>query len=228
MKDEENNLQRLINAVGWSKTRPRRLIIEGWSTNVGRGKNNMKNYLIFICGFALSCNSLNKPQSSDKRIYYKNLNYYPKEINNSNLKIFFDETRWAMYCIHCQDTCNFLKKDISKEDALFGYLDLRFEKTTHFSDTTELSFCFYKDSLRCDVTTISTLGGLTYGAAFKGTRDSIIYYLLNSTIRRFMGFGIKNRYANPLQPEVIAFIKSNQDKLNPWFKAEAKRRKVIE
>ena len=36
MKDEENNLQRLINAVGWSKTKPRP-VLSGWSTNEDEG-----------------------------------------------------------------------------------------------------------------------------------------------------------------------------------------------
>lgn len=188
----------------------------------------MKNYLLLVSILTLSCNSAEKHINDDTPLYYKNINCYPKEILKNNLPVFFDEARWAMYCIHCADTCKFFKKVNIKENQLFGTLDLRFEKISYLNDTTELSFCFYKDTLRCDVNSISSLGGLTSGAAFKGTKDSIIYYLSNSTIYRIMGWGAKNRYANPLQPEVIEFIKNNSDKLNPWFKQEAIRRKIIQ
>jgi hypothetical protein len=39
--------------------------------------------------------------------------------------------------------------------------------------------------------------------------------------------GPRSRYENPLQPEVIAYIKTNKDKLNSWFREEAKRRGII-
>jgi len=188
----------------------------------------MKNYLLLVSILTLSCNSVEKNLNNNTPLYYRNLNCYPKEILKNKVTTFFDETRWAMYCIHCLDTCKFLKKVNIKENQLFGTLDLRFEKITYLNDTTELSFCFYRDTLRCDVNSISSLAGLTSGAAFKGTKDSIIYYLSRSTIYRIMGRGAKNRYAIPLQPEVIAYIKSNKDKLNSWFREEAKRRKIIE
>lgn len=36
-----------------------------------------------------------------------------------------------------------------------------------------------------------------------------------------------SRYLNPLQPAVLEFIRRNSSELNPWFKAQAKWRKIF-
>ena len=46
-------------------------------------------------------------------------------------------------------------------------------------------------------------------------------------MHRFFEKGLRSRYENALQPEVIAFIKKNMDKLNPWFREEVERKKII-
>lgn len=154
---------------------------------------------------------------------------YPSQIVEKHLESLYDQGKWLIYCIHCDEYCKFYKKLNILDTPQFGTLDLRFNKIENFNDTTELSFYFYyKDSIMCDVNTVYNYGELTSGVAFKGNKDSAIYYLSETTMHRFSEKGLTSRYENPLQMEVIAFIKNNKDKLNPWFREEAKRRKIIE
>jgi hypothetical protein len=192
----------------------------------------MKSYLIFfLLLFTCACNQVEKKENKlvNAEGHDTVVIDYPQEIKNKHLESFYDQAKWVMYCIHCDERCRFYKRINITDTPFLGALDLRFDKVKFFTDTTELNFYFYyRDSLKCDVNTFYNYGTLTYGAAFKGNKDSIIYFLSETTITRFSKKGKTSRYDNPLQPEVIAFIKNNKDKLNPWFRKEAIRRKIIE
>jgi hypothetical protein len=185
---------------------------------------------LFVCAliWLFACNQPHQQHNTIKSSVKEEV--YPKDIRDKNLDSLYDKSKWLIYCIHCDEYCKFYKKLNILDTPQFGTLDLRFNKVENFSDTTELSFYFYyKDSIKCNVNTVYNYGELTYGVAFKGNnKDSAIYYLSETTINRFYKGGLSSRYENPLQPEVIAFMKSNKDKLNPWFREEAKRRKIIE
>jgi hypothetical protein len=68
---------------------------------------------------------------------------------------------------------------------------------------------------------------LVTGVGFDTTTKKKIYMVSSNVTITHKG-NPQSRYENPLQPEVIAYIKNNKDKLNPWFREEAKRRKIID
>ena len=189
----------------------------------------MRYLFVYSLIYLVACNQpIHKDDKIDTSII-KPDEQYPKEISGKHLNSFYDKSKWLIYCIHCDEYCKFYKKLNIQDTPQFGTLDLKLNKVEYFNDTTELSFYFYyKDSIKCDVNTVYNYGELTSGVAFKGNKDSAIYFLSESTAHRFFESGLKSRYANPLQPEVIAYIKNNKNNLNPWFRKEAERRKIIE
>ena len=152
---------------------------------------------------------------------------YPSEIVKLGLEKWYDETKWVMYCIYCDEICKFEKKTGINDSITFASLDLKFDKIEQFNDSTEISFYFYfNDTLKIDLTTTRNLG-LVSGTGFIKGRDSIFFYISPGTMHRFWTNDPTSRYKNPLQPDVIEYIKANENKLNPWFREEAKRRGVI-
>jgi hypothetical protein len=159
------------------------------------------------------------------------LNSYPKLILDKKLESFYNQTKWMLYCKECDKQCILSDKVSLKDTTYFGFLDLKLYSTKFINDTTEINMAFYyNDSIKCDVNSVFHLGALSTGVVFKGkSSDSVIYFNNNSNVIFFINPKfVSSREVNPLQPDVIYFIKNNEDKLNPWFREEAKRRKVIE
>lgn len=188
----------------------------------------MKN-LFFLVVLFCSCNEPVSENNSEVSDLSKDFtSTYPKVIIEKNLTTLYDQSKWLIYCIHSDETCKFYDKLNIKEQPTFGTLDLRIDTVYQINDTTEINFSFYYDSLKCDVNTTYNYGSLTSGVAFKGNNNAPIYFLRETTMHRFTEKGIKSRYDNPLQPDVLVYIKNNQDKLNKWFKNEAKRRGILQ
>ena len=124
--------------------------------------------------------------------------------------------------------CEFEKKFKIKDTITFGTLPLKFEGIEKYQDTIELHFYFYyKESIRCDNILLRNMV-INNGAGYKIGSDRILYYSRPSTFNRYFITGDgESRYINPLQPAVIEYITRNKDKLAPWFRDEAIRRKII-
>lgn len=161
-------------------------------------------------------------------------NGYPSIIKSLELQKPFNEIKWRLYCIHCDEKVEFVDPEI-KDKITFGMLDLRFDTIDTLGegknrDTIEVLFNFYYNDTICEYDYIKNL--IYYGARVIDKTKQIYCY---STKRDFTCVrdscidhpDCGSRLINPLQPEVISYIKNNQEKLAPWFKEEAKRRKVI-
>jgi len=153
---------------------------------------------------------------------------YPKKITDLALESRYDKSKWALYCIYCDDSVKFEPETEIKEQITFASLDLKLEGVKQFNDTTELLFYFYyKDTLKCDYKVLKNLLIAT-GTGFKKGSDSIYYYTAEGHgLTKFWEQGDQSHIANPLQPDVISYINRNKDKLNLWFRNEAIRRKVL-
>lgn len=150
---------------------------------------------------------------------------YPPIIDSLGFQALYDKTKWTLYCIYSDDTCLVKNNFPVTEGKTFGSLDLKFEELRQQNDTIEFSFCFYiNDTLRYDITTMKNPKRLATGIGYRKGNDSILFYISETTMRYFWEKGLNSRYANPLQPEVIAYIRKNKESLNPWFKEEATRK----
>jgi hypothetical protein len=152
---------------------------------------------------------------------------YPAIIDSMGLQSEYDTAKWNLYCIYCDDTVKLRK---SKKDSAitFGSLELKFAGVEKKSDSVEMSFYFYIDSIRCDLESIVSFGDKFFANGVLFIKDSLTFYTTPTTMRYFRQGGIDNRFFKPLQPDVIAFINNNKDKLSQWFRKEAIRRKIIE
>ncbi|MET0571341.1 MAG: hypothetical protein ABWZ79_07935 [Pedobacter agri] len=190
----------------------------------------MKYIIIIFFISIVSCNSDNKSITNEiiREDTIITKEDYPAEIIKQGLEKWYDNTKWAMYCIYCDDTCKFRKQTGIKDTITFASLDLKFEEFKEFNDATEISFYFYfRDSIKCDVTTVRNIE-LASGAGFKKGDDSQYFYTSPTTMHQFWTNDPLSRYKNPLQSDVIEYIKNNKEKLHPWFYAEAKKRRLIE
>lgn len=155
---------------------------------------------------------------------------YPTEIANAGYQRLFDETKWRLYCIHCDQKIVFLNKSLG-DNVTFSQCQLEFDQLKKRADSVEIDFMFYYKNIKLNgASLLMTLP--TYGAVFK-LPDSLVEYSSRDNVRYFShrcidpAKGCNDRYINPLQPEVISYIKQNKAKINPWFRKEAIKRGVI-
>lgn len=183
-----------------------------------------------ILGFFVLLMACNVKESGKKNFNDDSLekkDKYPAEIFRKGLEKCYNNAKWTMYCIYCDDTCDFAKNTGLNEKITFASLDLKLKEVEQFNDTTEIQLSFfYKDSIECTFPKIHNQN-IVSGMGFKHNCDSIYYYTSNNASNRFWTNDPKNRYGKPLQPEVILYIKNNSEKLSPWFLNEARERGVL-
>lgn len=187
----------------------------------------MKN-LIF-CLLLLSCSTFNKKNGDIKKGIHQD---YPEIINSNSLKLQYNTAKWLIYVNHCDRRCYFNNFLNILDSPYLGTLELKFEKLSKIGDTIEFKFYFYyKDTLRCDVNSLVNYGEIDSGVAFKGDEsDEVIYHTTDGTVAWIAvdKNSLMSRYANPLQPDVLKFIRENKEKLHPWFLEEAVNRQIID
>ena len=137
----------------------------------------------------------------------------------------YDTAKWFLYCIYCDDTCKFQNHLKIENIVTFGMLDLKFEGLNMSKDTLELFFNFYYDTVKCDFLTIKNT--ISTGVSFERNNNNISYYLSSSTLNIFYEKGPTSRYANPIQLEVISYLRNHKQKLAPWFRSEAQKRGLL-
>lgn len=178
----------------------------------------MKYILPIIFISIISCNNKKVP---------KTLNH--PQISKNKFEDLKDETKWRLFCINCDKVCILSERVQIKDTVDYGSLNVKFEKLNILNDTIEISMDFYyNDTIKCDINTVWHFDILASGLAFNLNSDSVLYFLTKTTAGRMSDVDSNNRDRDPLQPDVINYIKNNRQKLNPWFREEAKRRKVIE
>jgi hypothetical protein len=191
-----------------------------------------RNYLLYA--YLMSVASGCKLDATDKRVLNtaatnEYASGYPKEINSAELQKLYDETKWRLYCIHCDQKIVFVDKSLTS-DITFGQCKLQFDQINQWADSVEVDFFFYYQNIKLNAATLMmTLP--TYGAVYK-LPDSLVQYRSRDIVRYFSHTCMDkqdchDRYVTPQQPEVIRYIKQNKNKIDPWFRKEAIKRGVI-
>jgi hypothetical protein len=196
------------------------------------GKNLiiMKSLLyIFLATVLYSCTD--KPDRKKVAVEEE----YPKIVDSLGAQKYYDDAKWKISCIYCDDTVTYQISRSMKEDTdlktnlTYGMIPVKCEWVNFRSnDTLEMSFLHYlNDSTYSSYRYLKGFESIK-GIAYSILGDSILYYLGplgRQTIE--CGSPCPARSINPLQPEVIAYIKKNRDKLDPWFRVEAVKRGVF-
>lgn len=149
---------------------------------------------------------------------------YSKQIDSLQVRDLYDSARWYLYTWNCDALYK------PKEDSLvskpLSEIDLKLNHLVVRHDTLILLFDFVDKGK-------VILAGMTRdnrqfvsGVGFNiGNRKKI--FMVDSNVYFSHKDDPESRYVNPLQPDVVGFIKRNSKRLNPWFRGEAERRAVI-
>ncbi|MEO9022806.1 MAG: hypothetical protein ABI237_18150 [Ginsengibacter sp.] len=185
----------------------------------------MRNYfLIIAAALFISCNSnqqsikLQEEQTqSDKCVSY------PQIVDSLHLQDLYDSARWYIYTLQCDE--NYLPKSDTSKSISFGELPLAFDNLFIRHDTLDINFNFVDKQEPILNSMNRGNKSIVVGVGFNMKSKSKIYMSFDGGNVRSKG-DPTSRYENPLQPEVIKYIKGNWDKLNECFRELAERKGI--
>lgn len=164
---------------------------------------------------------------------------YPQIVDSLQLQTQYDKTKWHLYLLHCDDTPKNINGTYLFKDAKpFSAYELRFDSLVCHDDTTEYYFDFYlNDTLAINCVNFRNMkNDLDNGLIFVNGIDSPLCYTFNCkdatksiclTESPAYFDTTTNRFAKPLQPDVVAFLNKNRQSLHPWLYSESVRRGVV-
>jgi hypothetical protein len=185
----------------------------------------MRNFFLIAVLVLVSCNSNQQNTKQDEPENEKSKCFtYPSDIDSLQIQNLYDSARWYVYTWHCDESYK-PKSDTSKS-ITFGELPLKFDNLTFKHDTVELNFNFMDKQQSILPSMTRDTKELSTGVGFDIKTGAKVYMLspngYSSTIK-----GGANRYENPLQPEVLAYIKNNWNKLDSCFKELVERKQIM-
>ena len=128
-----------------------------------------------------------------------------------------DKSIKSIYIISDEQNCDFT----------YGELDLEYKKAEISKEYISYFFAFNVEDV-CEVDRYKTRHFVNEAITVKLSNDSVCAIAEEGNqLATWSGDNPQERLFNPLQPEVIEYIKKNKGKINPWFREEAIRRGVI-
>jgi hypothetical protein len=175
----------------------------------------------------LGCtNNDNKPKDATIPVEDVRLEVnYQKIIDSLGAGKLYNETKWLMYCIHCDVLPEWRKAYSHLPKRPCAFLDLKLMGVEK-KDSIIKIWCdfYYNDTLSYNINTVENYTRILDGVEFNINSGKHRY--LNGTAS-FVEVNPLSRFDNELQKDVIRFISQNKDSLNPWFREEANHRGVL-
>ena len=183
----------------------------------------MRTLILILTVLFVACNNVTTSKNND----YKgdSSQSYPKIIDSLKLFKQYDSSKLTVYLWSCEH--KFDPKSDSSITKTFGELDLVFDTVLFKSDNTEFYFNYLFKGEKVYSFSLRNFRTLVTGVAINKQGKRLYGISPDGYTTSFSGNSLYNQIENPLQPEVIKYIKENKNKLNPWFKAEAIRRGLI-
>ena len=185
----------------------------------------MRYFFIIITLILFSCNSNQQIEKHDEvGNKHDNCYIYPSIVDSLQIQSLYDSARWYVYTWHCDQ--NYFSKSDTSRSITFGELPLVFSNLNFKHDTLEVNFNFMDGgepiltSMTKDNKELSSGVGLDIKARKK-------IYMLSSNGFSTVEKGSTTRYENPLQPEVLAYIKNNWNKLDSCFRKLAEGKRIM-
>jgi hypothetical protein len=139
----------------------------------------------------------------------------------------YDSAKWYIFTYNCDQLYKPARD--SSVNIPYSKLELRFLSFAILHDTVRMGFSFMDNGRTILPAMTRDLTLVMSGVGFDSVTRKKIFMMGPGYYMKTMGdFDPRSRYKNPLQPEVVEFIKTHKDDLDPWFRDEAKRRKIIE
>lgn len=165
-------------------------------------------------------------RSDTTPLHVNNDKVYVSSNDSVKYAALYDSAKWLMYCIHCDEMTKCRAQYSSLRPAFLSSLGIKFWCAVEKGDTVEIfSEFYYRDSLACDINSLSNYSDILDGIAFDKRSGKRLYYIRGNA--SFTVVDASSRYVNALQPDVISFIRRHKYELNGWFKGEAERRGLI-
>lgn len=201
--------------------------------------------LIFLCLGLNACNSKQGSGSTEKKVYTNkndsvNKNIAIKEIpftttlyslntvDSLSFLHLYSKAKWYLYCFNCDKELAKTYKtfDSSCRNRTLGEFALKFDYAI-LSDSL-ITFYFKYIFDKCTVDTQSQIGFYANSLTIKIINDSVYSFADSRTqVATTFGGNPNSRLNNPLQREVISYIKTHSNTIDIWFKKEAVLRGVI-
>lgn len=156
---------------------------------------------------------------------------YPRLVDSLSVRTIFDDTKWRMYCIYCDQRCDFEatyrdNKFHGIDSFTFGQLKLKLDTIVlKHDDSIQIFVSFFYDTLQCNFT--SDKREVISGIGYKRDNSNPIYYIFPGAYKFYNSLDTQNRLTKGLQPAVIKYIKENKNRIDPWFRKEAEKRGVL-
>jgi hypothetical protein len=153
----------------------------------------------------------------------------PKVADSLGVRKQCDEAKWRLYCLYCDSIVRFKTASLNSKKLTFGELTSYFFDIDKHSDTVDIYFGFYYSDPRKETYYNHNFIGVSFCKNNKTNKRSVY---ISPTPAKYWEFNCdpkncRSRYVKPLQPDVIAYIRKNKSKLNPWFYKEAVKRGVL-
>ena len=184
----------------------------------------MRSFFLIFALAAFSCNSNQQPVKPKKQTSINgNCFVYPAIVDSLHLKDLYDSARWYIYTWHCDQ--KYLPKGDSPKSTTFGELPLKFNNLSLKQDIVEINFDFIdKSEVILPSTTKDNIEVLS-GVGFNIKNRKRVYMLSPNGFSQIEK-GPATRYENPLQPEVLTYMKTNWNKLDGCFKELAEQKGI--
>ncbi len=178
----------------------------------------MRHYYLIAILILFSCNS-NQQKIRPKVVEISNdkCYVYPSIIDSLHMQDLYDSACWYVYTWHCDE--RYLSKRDTTESISFGELPLKFNNFAFRGDTLEMNFDFIDQHEHRPILPSMTRNNIQFlsGVGFDMKTRKKIYMLSPNGFTTIVK-GASSRYENPLQPEVLSYIKNNWNKLDSCFK----------
>jgi hypothetical protein len=184
----------------------------------------MKYNFLIIVVILFSCN-LNQQQAKPKagKISNDKCHVYPPIVDSLHLQDLYDSARWYIYTEYCDVL--YLPITDSLISKPYGEIELKFYNLFIKHDTAHLSFTFIDRGKPIMLSMTRDNRSSATGVGFNlKTRKKIF--------EGYSGFTYtskgnpKSRYENPLQPEVVKYIRENWGKLDDCFRELAEQKGI--
>lgn len=181
------------------------------------------NFLIPVV-ILFSCN-LNQQRAKPEVVKINNdkCHVYPSTIDSLHLQDLYDSARWYIYTQYCDVL--YKPKSDSLLSKPFGELELRFDNLVIKNDTANLIFNFIDKGQPILPSMMREYKQLATGVGFDIKAKKKIYIISSNTTITSKG-NPASRYENPLQPEVLEYIKENWGKLDDCFRELAEQKGI--
>ena len=189
-----------------------------------------RNFLVYFSIVVVACN--HPDRSPLHHTTTKAGEYAEREklalsyLESNGLLSLSDTAKWWFYNLFCDDTIPLSSKAYGKRRYL-GSLDLYTLVGGWNFDSSRIDIiCAFVADDTIKLSEIPTKYGIMPSGVTFDARSKKVVGVISGLGSYFTGSGVKSRFENLLQPDLLSFVRQNKDSLNGWYLEALKRHGV--